>query len=136
MQRIEQFEPIEDETEHDQKGPAQETLPALSQSQELPCLDQRRQQAQGDERHDECANVEVGDQCVQRDEERINQGSKGAACDSLSLHRRPVSHHLLRRDRNGHKEQADESGSGTGARDEEVEEFRRKITRKRTCQVK
>jgi len=29
------------------------------------------------------------------------------------------------------KEQADESGSGTGARDEEVEEFWRKITRRR-----
>ncbi len=69
--------------------------------------------------------LQWGDQGDQRDEERINQGSKSTACDSLSLHWRPASHHLLRRDRNSHKEQADESGSGTGARDEEVEEFRR-----------
>src|SRR5258706_10101242 len=67
----------------------------------------------------------MGDQCDERDEERINQSSKSTACDSLSLHWRPASHHLLRRDRNSHKEEADESGSGAGASDEEVEEFRR-----------
>jgi hypothetical protein len=65
----------------------------------------------------------VGDQGDQRDEERIDQGGKSTACDSPSFHWRPASHNLLRRQRNGHKEQADERGSGTGARDEEVEEF-------------
>ena len=65
----------------------------------------------------------MGNQGDYREEERIDQGGKGAACDRPSLDRRPTRHNLLRRQGNGHKEQADERGSGAGARYEEVEEF-------------